>query len=702
MKKSSGAPRTSKSKRGKVEAQEPVEPQPSAKAATPEARLKIEVEWANIVNATGDVFVVGHYMGVLPQNAEEALDRALSGATSAFGGQTGTTADSTGLLTDLTRRGAIRGALGDIIFFPWQGKGHVVLAGMGRLGTFKEPQLRTLAVNLTQCVGRLLPKPVISTVLIGAGYGNLKVIEAVSGLINGVARTLAAEPTIESITLRIIENKLDRAYEILKLARDVVNGIRKNADPDLAIDVAKDVIARDGTGGRISIPFGFSLIMASLAQACHSNQPPLADSVDTLVRQLPASVQSGVRDALARLGKQANRNQLGLAFRMVEPDDQPDNQIADRISFSHDGARIQAAAITNLTTVTAKTLEVNAGWIDRIAELLRAPTEEVYKVRGRRAFRTLVHPDLREKLQLTDALVLELDRTMARLPWELIYNDGEPLGILRPMARQLRTAYSPRPTDTVNRSTLRALVIGDPDGTLPKAREEAKAVKAILEKHDIAVELRLGPPDPDLDIGEELGIEPADVYDVLELLQSGDYDIVHFAGHADFNPQYPDRSGWYFKHDTLTAAKLEGLERVPKLIVANACVTAGLSNLTSVRSPGTAIAIKASAGQPSKQNDAGVVASLADEFFRRGVADYIGTAWEVPDVSAKLFAEILYSKFFAGWNSTTRTTQQATSLGSAVQDARKALYTDRNKFSSSWAAYQHYGDPTRTLADYRI
>ena len=72
-------------------------------------RLHMDVEWADITKAEGDAFVVGHYMGVLPQNAEWALDCALSR----------TKEPSRLLLTDLTRRGAIRGALGDLNFFPW-------------------------------------------------------------------------------------------------------------------------------------------------------------------------------------------------------------------------------------------------------------------------------------------------------------------------------------------------------------------------------------------------------------------------------------------------------------------------------------------------------------------------------------------------------------------------------------------------------
>jgi hypothetical protein len=663
-----------------------------------EPRLKVEVEWANIVKATGDVFVVGHYIGVLPQNAEWALDCAISGVTSKSGSVRGVD-DGRLILTDLTRRGAIRGALGDIIFFPWSDRGQVVLAGMGRMGTFKEPQLEQLAANLTQCVGRLLPKPTICSVLIGAGYGNLKVTDAVSAMVTGVARTLAADSTIPAMTLRLVEYRLDRAYEVLAALRKTALDVA--AKSNVAIVVGDEVSGRDENGGAIPIPFGFSLMMASLAQACYRKSGPLAPSVDALVNELPEMLRPGVLKALETLGEQKNTRQLGLAFRMVEDDGRQETIIADRISFSHDGVRIQAAAITNLTTVAARTLEVSSSWIDRIVETLRAPSESVFVDRGRRAFRSLVHPELRDKLLLPTPLVLELDRTMARLSWELVHNDEDPLAVLRPVARQLRTSYSPRASGVVTRSTWKALIIGDPDGSLPAARAEAETVKKVLSDCGLTVDVRMGPPDA-LGLGPQLGDEPADLYEILELLQSGDYDVVHFAGHAFFNPQYPDRSGWYFKDDILTASKLEGVERVPRLIVANACISAALSSTLATRpSVGAAAATPATTGS----SDSGLVASLADEFFRRGVADYIGTAWEVPELPAKLFAELFYKEFFTGWKDGNRPDgAPPTSLGVAIQRARAELFRRRTEFApfqTVWAAYQHYGDPTRTLTDYR-
>ena len=42
--------------------------------------IDVEVVWGDITRAKGDVHAVGHYDGVVPQYAELALDRAISGS----------------------------------------------------------------------------------------------------------------------------------------------------------------------------------------------------------------------------------------------------------------------------------------------------------------------------------------------------------------------------------------------------------------------------------------------------------------------------------------------------------------------------------------------------------------------------------------------------------------------------------------------
>ena len=553
---------------------------------------------------------------------------------------------------------------------------------------FRESQLKTLARNVVETIGRLLSRPNICMVLIGSGYGNLEVEQSVAGLLDGIDEARTADPALEIGRVRIVERDLDRSYEILEALRTIARG------RTLGIDVAPEVVERDSAGGVIPIPFGLSLMLASLAQACREGAcSPLHATVETLVAQLPEQSRDEVRERLATLGDERNPRRLGLEFRFAPKDQAQDKEIADRVGFSQDGAKVRATAITNMTTVTARDLDVPLAWVDRIVEDLHAPLPDRLTERSVKAYKYLVHQDLKDSLQGRDGpLVLEVDRTMARVPWEMIHDDGLgslPLAVQRPLARQLRTSYSPRAGAWDPRAGVRALVIGDPDGSLEYARKEARAVAKLLEQHGITVDLRLGAAD-ELGLGR-YGAEPAELFEILALLQSGNFDLVHYSGHAAFYPESPDRSGWLFANgEILTASRLENVDRPPRLIVANACISAALSTQ------------HAEVPIAARPGDARIVASLADEFFRRGVADYIGTAWEVPEGPAEMFAvkfyETLLGKGKAGAGHGTGPT-----LGEAVQAARKELWDKRTQWpaelQSVWAAYQHYGDPTRGLRD---
>ena len=152
----------------------------------------------------------------------------------------------------------------------------------------------------------------------------------------------------------------------------------------------------------------------------------------------------------------------------------------------------------------------------------------------------------------------------------------------------------------------------------------------------------------------------------------GGWDVVHYAGHGDFDPDRPDRVGWLFAGGLLTSGELGRLEEAPRLVVANAC----LSGLTSQVSEG--------GGRVEQtKSEAALLASLADEFFHLGVRNYVGTAWEVNDLGAEQFATALYDGLLAG-----------NRVGDAVLAARRLLWEQRDLYGALWGAYQHYGDPT--------
>jgi CHAT domain-containing protein len=261
------------------------------------------------------------------------------------------------------------------------------------------------------------------------------------------------------------------------------------------------------------------------------------------------------------------------------------------------------------------------------------------------------------------------------------------------VARQLRTTYSPPPTvERRQAGPLKALVVGDPGNprvgdSLPGARTEAFAVAEQLERKGVKVTLMVGAPSVARE-GRLRDVRAASRVAVLHELMQGGYDLLHYAGHGDFDPEHPESTGWLFEgragnsdRELITARELERIDLAPRLVVANAC----LSALTSERlARGETIF--------AGKTEADLLPGLADEFFRRGVRNYIGTAWEVNDIGAVMFARRFYDTLIPDGP-----TANPPTMGESLLQARNALRDEERKFGALWAAYQHYGDPTQAF-----
>ena len=153
---------------------------------------------------------------------------------------------------------------------------------------------------------------------------------------------------------------------------------------------------------------------------------------------------------------------------------------------------------------------------------------------------------------------------------------------------------------------------------------------------------------------------------------------MHYAGHGDYDKADPSKTGWLFTSGLLTAGEIRRLRDAPALIFANACLS-GRTSLATHEGEEDALAAGRSMSKP--YGEAGLLPSLADEVLRLGVRNYIGTAWEVDDKGAILFAERFYENFLNG-----------VSIGESIFKARKKL-SRHARYGALWAAYQHYGPP---------
>ena len=130
-----------------------------------------------------DAVSVGHYVGVRPQAAELAIDKAISRAIADTDREL---SPSELILTQFTDRGLLRGDLGTTFFLPIAGATDSVLAvaGMGPVGACGAPELTIVVRELCWALSRYGKKH-LATLLIGSGNGNLSVRQCVEAWIRG-------------------------------------------------------------------------------------------------------------------------------------------------------------------------------------------------------------------------------------------------------------------------------------------------------------------------------------------------------------------------------------------------------------------------------------------------------------------------------------------------------------------------------------
>lgn len=657
--------------------------------------LEMEVIWGSITDAAATgVHAVGHYLGVLPQNAELVLDKAVS-------------TENELVITDLTKRGVIRGALGDVTFIPWDEKRTVAVVGMGTPGAFGVSQLRELVASLASTVGRLSGCHELTTLFIGSGAGSLSIADSVRGFILGLEDAFDAWPKLELPRVRFVELYLDRAVAALRTLEEEAEA------NDRRIRLVVNGTLQQVPGGKVPVTFSYSLLLAAVARESGAEGSEVHEWLSKLLEAIPESAATTRgREVIADMRRQAEKypdlQRLALRFPISEGGSSEQSpRIASRIVFSFDGRHVRTSAITETTTVSEREVVVPQDLFDEIASMLgqsnKMDAEELSKL-GAFAFTRLLHPDLDDLFRDARPMVIDLTRSIANLPFEMLtprnQSVAEPLGVRFALARQLRTSYSPPPVSAPDRRIERALVIGDPgegDYALPQARDEAKEVRDLLEGAGLKkVTLLVGSPRDVTSTPPERSL-PASIVTVQRLLHEG-VDLVHYCGHGVYDADRPDLAGWVFGNGSvLTADDLRQIRAAPLLVVANACISTRFSQRTTGsrkrRADGTEPTRRA---RPVSVSETGLIPGLADEFFRQGVRDFVGAAFTVPDAQALEFARSFYTSLL----------DAGLTLGESVRDARRNLFEswkktsldDRRKnlnVSPTWGAYQHYGDPTR-------
>jgi hypothetical protein len=238
------------------------------------------------------------------------------------------------------------------------------------------------------------------------------------------------------------------------------------------------------------------------------------------------------------------------------------------------------------------------------------------------------------------ALLLDVDETTLNLPWELMAWHGNPLAMEYPFGRIVRTRARPRPGRDPLRedAEARILAIANPTSDLAAAEREVAAIAALAGdygRYKIVVDV--------------LARGDATRANFLARLARGDYDIVHFAGHAGFDPSEPEASALRLADGFVSADELLALDwKAPPYLVFNSACESGRA-----------------AGGARLVSDQGQANGLAAAFLACGAAAYAGYFWPVTDEGACRFTETFYPALFGMEN-----------LGLAFLEARKRTVGD--------------------------
>jgi len=405
------------------------------------------------------------------------------------------------------------------------------------------------------------------------------------------------------------------------------------------------------------------LALAALADdACEGSEVETADFLPASARVSP--ILGRTRGAL-RHGIPRDLDQRPWSRLSIHASGQQDDPSMLELQVSTDG---------RLAGVGTRGHGVERDRLNRIlSEASRDPASQpgLYTT----LFEQLLPNELKSHLGGAADIQLDVDLQTASIPWEMLEARGprgesrQPLALRAPITRKLKVELRESP---VRASNPTALVIGNPPAgagwpTLPGAFNEAAAVAAVLAGSSQIVTSKTYEPDhPD---------SSSIAREVETVICADAYRIMHIAGHGAFDPNDPSKTGILIGDSSfITATFLSRLHAVPDLVFLNCCHLGKMGPTDTDQN--------AAAGEFHRLG-----ASLAAQLIQSGVRAVVAAGWAVEDSAAVAFATTFYEQM----------TRAGATFGAAAFAARQAAYR-ASPDSSTWGAYQCYGDSGLTLS----
>ncbi len=274
---------------------------------------------------------------------------------------------------------------------------------------------------------------------------------------------------------------------------------------------------------------------------------------------------------------------------------------------------------------------------------------------GRLFWDHLLSRSIKEKLKDTAscALTLSLDEELIFIPWELVFDGEDFLCLKFSLGRLVRSkgeATSLRYRDLSD--SLRMLILANPNNDLKSAYTEGMDIKNQFSHKNKKVHVDF----------KSTSIDKSYVKKNI-----CDYDVVHFAGHCEFDRKEDKESGWalsdgFFKVEDIL--KMGQSSNLPALVFSNACHSAQLK--------------PALLDSQYQQASFG----MASAFLFAGVRHYIGSIRKIEDNASLVFAREFYAKLISG-----------ISVGESLRLSKLKLVKEFGLASLHWVNYLLYGEP---------
>jgi tetratricopeptide (TPR) repeat protein len=251
------------------------------------------------------------------------------------------------------------------------------------------------------------------------------------------------------------------------------------------------------------------------------------------------------------------------------------------------------------------------------------------------------------------ALTLSLDEELIHIPWELIFDGEDFLGLKFSLGRLIRSqgdSTSLQYRDLTD--SLKMLILANPNGDLKSAYLEGLNIKNQFGHKTKKVQVDFKSTNIDRHYVKK---------------NICDYDIVHFAGHCEFDKAEAKDSGWVLSDGVFKESDILKMGQscsLPALVFSNSCHSAQMNPVLI---------------DSEYQR---VNYGMASAFLFAGVRHYIGSIRKIEDSASLVFAQEFYTKLICG-----------ISVGESLQLSKLKLVKEYGLASLHWVNYLLYGDP---------